>query len=221
MNQNEHALPQARTTEIVTKDMPDEVLVYDLKTHKAHCLNQTAAAVWKHCDGKTSVTEIAMLLKRDLNPTVDEAAVWLAVERLSRAQLLEEQVTVPQVSSRLSRRNAMRQLGLGTAVALPLVMSIVAPTAMAGASVCFTPTGRPEGCDCAAQSECNSGCCDQQPSAPTFNTCTPVTPTTRLSGTIFPGNCPPTGTQGDCCSRQCVPSPPVAGPGPGLRQQCV
>ena len=217
MNQNEHALPQARTTEIVTKDMPDEVLVYDLKTHKAHCLNQTAAAVWKYCDGKTSVTEIAMLLKRDLNPTVDEAAVWLAVERLSRAQLLEEQVAVPQVSSRLSRRNAMRQLGLGTAVAVPLVMSIVAPTAMAGASVCFTPNDRPLGCDCALQSECNSGCCDLQPGA-NFQTCRPVSPTTRLTGTIFPGTCPPTGTQGDCCSRQCAPSPPVGG---SARQVCL
>ncbi len=36
-------------SDLVMKEMPDEVLLYDLKQHKAHCLNQAAALVWRYC----------------------------------------------------------------------------------------------------------------------------------------------------------------------------
>ena len=39
--------PVARKSGLVVQEMPDEVLVYDLNSNKAHCLNQTAASVWK------------------------------------------------------------------------------------------------------------------------------------------------------------------------------
>lgn len=138
MEKMEQVVPTARTKDIVTRDMPDEVLVYDLKNHKAHCLNQTAAAVWKYCNGQATVTEIKRQMKTDLDLTIDEATVWLAVERLSKANLLEVQITVPIGSSRQSRRETIRRLGMGFAVSVPLVMSIVAPTAIAGASTCAT-----------------------------------------------------------------------------------
>jgi hypothetical protein len=44
--------PCARKAGLVIQDMPDEVLVYDLDTNKAHCLNKSAAFVWRSCDGK-------------------------------------------------------------------------------------------------------------------------------------------------------------------------
>ena len=44
----------ARHDELVVQELPDEVLVYDLRKHKAHCLNQTAAFVWNHCNGQAS-----------------------------------------------------------------------------------------------------------------------------------------------------------------------
>jgi hypothetical protein len=114
--------------------MPDEVLVYDLKRHKAHCLNQTAAMVWKYCDGQRTVADIAKLMQKDLHTPVDEEAVWFAVDRLGKAHLLEERLSPPAGSSRLSRRDAIRRLGLGAALAVPVVMSIVAPTAVSAAS---------------------------------------------------------------------------------------
>ena len=40
-------LPRAHTDGLVIKELPNETLVYDLKTDEAHCLNQTAALVWK------------------------------------------------------------------------------------------------------------------------------------------------------------------------------
>ena len=52
-------LPRMREQGLVVDDLPDEVLVYDLDRHQAHCLNRTAALVWRHCDGQTTVKEIA------------------------------------------------------------------------------------------------------------------------------------------------------------------
>ena len=41
-------MPRARQDELVVEELPDETLVYDLKRHKARCLNRTAALVWQH-----------------------------------------------------------------------------------------------------------------------------------------------------------------------------
>ena len=50
--------PMARQNGLVVQEMPDEVLVYDLDTNKAHCLNNSAALVWRACDGTNSVADI-------------------------------------------------------------------------------------------------------------------------------------------------------------------
>ena len=78
-------LPQARMDDLVMKEMPDEVLIYDLKQHKAHCLNQTAAMIWRHCDGQTSITAISQTLSQELQTTISKEVVWVALEQLSRS----------------------------------------------------------------------------------------------------------------------------------------
>ena len=50
-------MPQARTSGLIVKEVDGEILIYDRETNKAHCLNQTAAKVWEHCDGKTTVSQ--------------------------------------------------------------------------------------------------------------------------------------------------------------------
>jgi dTDP-D-glucose 4,6-dehydratase len=55
MNSNN---PLARQKGLVVQEIPDEVLVYDLDSNKAHCLNKSAAFVWKSCNGSNSVTDI-------------------------------------------------------------------------------------------------------------------------------------------------------------------
>ena len=55
-------LPLAREEKLIVREMPGELLVYDLKSHKAHCLNQTAAFAWRHCDGQPGVPELAAML---------------------------------------------------------------------------------------------------------------------------------------------------------------
>jgi hypothetical protein len=145
--------PLARAQGVVVQALPDEVLVYDLERHKAHCLNQTAALVWKHCDGHTSVAEMLHVLQQELQTPVPEVVVWLALQRLGRAHLLAEPIHAPGGGGRMSRREVMRRLGRGAAVALPLVSSIVAPTAAEAASCLGS------GSACTTSAQCCSGSC--------------------------------------------------------------
>ena len=129
-------MPRARQDELVVEELPDETLVYDLKRHKAHCLNRTSALVWQHCDGRTTVAEVAALLERQLKIPADEAVVWMALDRLGTAHLLGQQVTLPAEKARYSRREVLRTLrrAAGISLLLPVVESIVAPRAAAQAS---------------------------------------------------------------------------------------
>ncbi len=163
-------MPRARQDELVVEELPDETLVYDLKRHKARCLNRTAALVWQHCDGQTTVPELAALLGEQLATPTDEAVVWMALDRLGRAHLLREQVTLPAERARYSRREVLRTLGraAGVTVLLPVVASIVAPEAAQAAS-CVTLAvcqSRPK-TQCGGEPICGSpgNCCNRQGSA--------------------------------------------------------
>lgn len=158
MTPYDHARPVARKHDLVIQEVADEVLVYDLKTHQAHCLNQTAALVWKYCDGQKTVADITALVGQEAK--IDEPAVWLAVQRLGKAGLLEERVSLPAGNSRLGRREAIRRLGIGSAVAVPIVMSIVAPTALAGCTATFV---NGTACPAGDPAQCCSGCCSGNP----------------------------------------------------------
>jgi hypothetical protein len=128
------AFPQARQDGVVVRELPDEVLVYDLERHKAHCLNGTAAAVWKHCDGETTPQEISFRLAREFSTPVDEDVVWLALDELGTLNLLEAPVVR---EGGLSRAQLMRRIGVVTAaIALPAAISLNVPSA--SAAVCGT-----------------------------------------------------------------------------------
>lgn len=147
---NGNQLPRAREEGLVIQCLDDEVLVYDLERHKAHCLNQSAAFIWKHCDGQTSVAKMTKLLGNEFVTPVSEAFVWLALDRLGRANLLRKRVATPVVDPGLSRREAVARMGLGAALAVPMIVSIIAPTAVQGA------TALPPG---ACEAKTNTGDC--------------------------------------------------------------
>jgi coenzyme PQQ synthesis protein D (PqqD) len=131
----ENSAALARNDELVVQDLPDEVLVYDLKSNKAHCLNKTAAFIWKHCDGRTTAEEIAEMMAEEWHTPVTEDAVWFALNKLSKAELLQERIVLPEAKAGMTRRSAVRQLGFGALLAVPVVMSIVTPTPAAANSV--------------------------------------------------------------------------------------
>ncbi len=147
--------PRARKQGLFVKDMPEETLVYDLETHKAHCLNRTAALVWKQCDGKNSIRKLSHMVETELDaPVGGDELVWLTLQRLGKSDLLEEQSSTPPELARVSRRDVVRRLGLvgGLTLLLPLVTSVVAPTPAEAATTCvvscvaqpdFTPCNPP------------------------------------------------------------------------------
>ncbi len=105
-----HQVALARQKDLVVQELPDELMLYDLKRHKAHCLNTTAAIIWNHCNGRTTVAEMAALLEQEVGSPVDEEVVLYALDKLSKADLLEEQLDLPAANG-LSRRRMMRRLG--------------------------------------------------------------------------------------------------------------
>jgi hypothetical protein len=150
-------LPRMRVNGLVVDDLPDEVLVYDLERHDAHCLNRSAALVWRCCDGGSSSSEIARRLTAELDVEFSEDLVLVALNQLEKLNLLERQSETPAHFAVLSRRQMVRRLGLAAAVAVPLITSIVAPTAVQ-AGTCV-PSGQP--CSptiaCCAMLGCNIG----------------------------------------------------------------
>ncbi len=166
-------MPRARQDELVVEELPDEILVYDLKRRRAHCLNRTSALVWRRCDGRTTVAEVGALLERELKIPADEAVVWMALDRLGKAHLLKEQVTLPADRAQYSRREVLRTLRrvAGISLLLPVIESIVAPRAAASTSGCVT-VGQCEGQmvppQCHNQPICNqpSQCCGPEGDPP-------------------------------------------------------
>jgi len=135
------------------REVADEVLVYDLERHEAHCLNASAAAVWRACDGSKTVAQITAELRRELDPSIDEDVVWVALSDLWKQNLLQGQ-DEPKTRSGLSRATLLKRAGVGAAaLSLPAITSLVAPT------VAHAVSNLPPGACCNASPECASQIC--------------------------------------------------------------
>jgi hypothetical protein len=145
-------LPKARKDNLIVKEMDDETLVYDRVTDKAHCLNKTAALVWQRCDGQSGVSEIARSLSADTKTPADDAIVWVALDQLQKFNLLEAALPLPKHLAGMNRRQLVRNVGFA-ALAIPIIVSIAAPSAQAQASKVA-----PGGC-CTTNADCQSNSC--------------------------------------------------------------
>ena len=114
--------------DLLMRELKDEVILYDKTMKRAHCLNDTAAAVWRLCDGRRNVREIARVLEKD------EELIWMALQELEISGVLNRAIPVTIGSYGLSRRELVMKIGVGAAVALPMVSSILVPTASAAPS---------------------------------------------------------------------------------------
>jgi hypothetical protein len=163
MNKN----PKNRQNNIVVQEMENEILIYDLTTNKAFCLNETSALIWQLCDGNKSVPQIVEHLNRKLKSSVNEDLVWLALDQLRREKLVSDCDGLETKFSETSRREVIKRVGMSTMIALPLISSLIAPHAVNAQSAacnstsgaCTVPTGRPNGCCCQNGPECQSGNC--------------------------------------------------------------
>jgi Coenzyme PQQ synthesis protein D (PqqD) len=120
--------PLAKATGLIIEELPSETIVYDTKRHRAHCLNQTASLIWRHCDGRTSVAQLAELLFQTLGMPADPEIVRVGLRRLSDCRLL---VSESADTNTVSRRELTKRLSVlgGAFIGLaPAITSIVAPT---------------------------------------------------------------------------------------------
>ena len=150
--------PVAKREGMIIQEMPDEMLVYDTGTNKAYCLNKTSAFVWRSCDGSHSVDDIAALMEKEFGANVPDDLIWLAIDQLAEDKLLESS----ESASGITRREMIRKAGIASAIALPVVISLVAPSsAMASANcACINPPSCGTQIGCPSLTNCNgSGVC--------------------------------------------------------------
>ncbi len=116
----------ARTERLVVEDLGAECIVYDLDSKKAHSLNSSLKWIWGQCDGKKTVDQIAKGFDQQFDERGGATAVPSGLKQLASANLLTGEIPVVE-TSHISRRNVM-------SVAVPLLTSILVPTAAAAMS---------------------------------------------------------------------------------------
>jgi hypothetical protein len=132
--------PNARRKGLLVTSLRDETLVYDLESHRAHCLGPTLTSIWQACDGARSVADITVRLNvarlKESGEPVDRDVVALAIQRLRKARLLQPDDTGVAVAGKMLRREVLRR---ATALGGLSIISMIAPT-VAQAASCL-PTG--------------------------------------------------------------------------------
>jgi hypothetical protein len=135
--------PLAREEQLVVQEIGDETVIYDERRDHVLRLNRTAALVWRLCDGRRTATELAEAVGRALAAgpgapaAVTEEVVWLALDRLEKAHLLQGGLARPAGAGPVTRRDVLRKAALigGMSVLIPVVQSMVAPTPAMAASI--------------------------------------------------------------------------------------
>ena len=140
--------PKARSDQLLVQRTGEETLVYDERTHRAHCLDARAARVWSLCDGARTEREIAEAYGEG---AAGEAVVTWTLGELEKSALLEDDGGAAARAA-LSRRALMKTVGLA---AIPVIMAITAPRARAANSTCINP-----GTPCSSVKPCCAGSCD-------------------------------------------------------------
>lgn len=157
--------PRGRKDDIVVQELNGEVLIYDLRTHKALCLNETSALIWNACDGTRDIKQLREYASAKTKAAVNDDLIWLAIDQLKKENLLIDAPDAKSYFGGMSRREVVKRIGLGSAVAIPIVAGLIAPpaanaatsctciTAGANATTCTTST-------CPAGRACNGVACN-------------------------------------------------------------
>ena len=81
----------ARRSDLLYREVDNEIVVLDRHSEKIHQLNESAAHVWKHCDGSHSLPEIGLSLAQEYGIpfSTAEADVTRTVSDFATLGLLE------------------------------------------------------------------------------------------------------------------------------------
>jgi hypothetical protein len=131
-----------QSANLVLEDVRDELMIYDPERNKAFCLNETAAYVWRHADGKTTVAEMAKRMEEDLKKPANDEVVLFALDVLFKDGLLAPATPLPRTAQGVTRRDMLQKMGVG-AMAIPVVTALFVSPARAHASS-VAPTEGPK-----------------------------------------------------------------------------
>lgn len=140
--------PKRRTANLVVQELDGEMLIYDLSIDKAFCLNETSARVWSLCDGTRDQSEVAAELQRTAGKDAAFGVVGLALSQLADQHLLENHDEVQAAAPALARREMMALAGKALVIGLPLVSTLMVPSATMAqsAATCSGNSGTTCGC---------------------------------------------------------------------------
>jgi hypothetical protein len=189
--------PVSRKTDLVTQTAGNELLIYDLTVNKAFCLNESISIIWQACDGHKNISELADYLSKQFDSAINEDFVWFALEQLKKDNLIENTPEIFMPFEGLSRREIIRQIGFASLIALPVISSLIAPTAIQAASACVTAGNTT--CRCPCPSTLVNGTCGQGTPTPTNAACNPNCTCTR-TGAACPTTGPSAGTALGSCA---------------------
>ena len=190
--------PLARTEDLIIEDLDDEILIYDTKTARAHCLSGAAAMVWRACDGDLSEESLADSLD------LDGETVQIALAQLEEKGLLDVgPVPLLEGNGHTRREFTISTAKVGAAAAAaPMIYSILAPTPAAAATpsvaqCLFYSASSCNGCT----NICGCCCCCEGCSTATVPACKICLPTKMCSTNFFlPGCAKVPGVTGACSS---------------------
>jgi hypothetical protein len=140
--------PKARSEQLLVQRTGQETLVYDERSHRAHCLDARASRVWELCDGGRTEGEIAAVYG---DGEAGRAVVSWTLGELEKSALLEGSADAARVA--LNRRVLMKTVGLA---AIPVIMAITAPRARAAVSTCSSVGQQCDTKPCCTGFTCNA-----------------------------------------------------------------
>ena len=188
--------PKTRSENIVVQEMENEILIYDLKENKAFCLNETSAMIWQLCDGKHSVAEMSLSLSKKLNQPMNDDLIWLALDNFKKDNLLEDNEQLEINFSGLNRRQVIKKIGFASMIALPIVSSVIAPSAAMAQSGLLA-----NNLACTTNSQCQSGNCFGGTKCCAASTTLGLAPGTRIGAPFSVDSATCTAqTATQCCS---------------------
>jgi hypothetical protein len=129
--------PLARTKGLVTEEVEGELLIFDEKHNVATQLNETAALMWRSCDGERTLSDLQEVLTEAHGIAADEDMVLMALDDLVEHGLIESGYEPrDQGAVELTRRRFFRRAGAVGALALvaPVAYSLAVPPPQAKAA---------------------------------------------------------------------------------------
>jgi hypothetical protein len=193
-------LPKLRKANLVVRELSGETLIYNLETHRTFCLNETALLILDQCDGTTTIDQAVAALRGEANSQLTAELIWTTIQECR--ELLDDIVETPM--GHISRRRLL-QTATALGIALPIVSSLVAPTA-AYAQSC---AGDQQPCNINSPNCCSGAVCVETDGRLAVCVgCTPLGAPCTFGQTI-------------CCQGFCCDDPFVAGTAFTCNNNCI